>query len=244
MIGGMRHNAERGVTLVEMLLVMMMTVVLATAITYAFSAGITIQRKHEASLAQLDTTSHMEEELTRLIQGARLSTTSTTLQYFQSETDSAGSNLGCGRITFTTIGDGVPMASIYSDDDFETQQNSRGPVGGVAEVSIGTTPVGDAGDKTGLFERLQQPSDSDPTQGGNEFLLDPNIDSIGFEFYDGNNWVDSWDTTTGSRRLPEAVQVSYTVKNDDSHTTRLFVVPIPASDVTSLNPYVSTSSGT
>jgi hypothetical protein len=185
----------------------------------------------------------MEDELTRLIQGARLSA-STTSSYFQSETDSGGSNLGCDRITFTTIGDGVPMASVYSDDDFQTQQTSRGPVGGLAEVSIGTTPVGDPGDKTGLFERLQRPSDTDPTQGGNEFLIDSNVDSIGFEFYDGNEWIDSWDTTTGAVRLPQAVQVSYTLKDDTAHTTHLFVVPIPASNVTSLNPYVSTASGT
>jgi len=239
-----RNRATRqGVTIVEMLLVMAMTAVLATAITYAFSAGISMQRRYQASMAQLDSTSHMEEEMTRLLQGARLSA-STTTSYFQSETDSASSNLGCDRITFTTVGNGVPMASIYSDDDFSTQQTSRGPVGGLAEVSLGTTAVGDAGDKTGLFERVQRPSDSDATQGGNEFLLDPNVESIGFEFYDGNEWIDTWDTTTGSRRLPQAVQVSYTLKDDPAHTTRLFVVTIPASDVTSLNPYVSTSSGT
>lgn len=236
-----QRKAAAGVTLVELMLVMAATALLAVAISYAFGAGMKMQEKHEASLADIDTTAKMEDEMTRLIQGARLSTSRTT-SYFQSENDSGSSNLGCDRITFTSIGDGVPMSSVYSDDDFETQQTSRGPIGGLAEISIGTTPVGDAGDKTGLFERLQRPSDTDLTQGGNEFVLDPDIEEMGFEFYDGNEWIDSWDTTTGSARLPEAVQISYTLKNDPTHATHLFVVPIPASDVTSLNPYVSTSS--
>ena len=175
-----------------------------------------------------------------MLQAARLSsTTGDTTTYFQGVDDGASSDLGCDRVTFTTTAPGIPMTSLNSVDDFETQQDSIGPVGGLAEVSFGINPVGDAGDKTGLFERIQRPSDSDPTQGGLESVLDPDIDSIGFQFWDGNEWIQSWDTTTGTRRLPQAVQVSYTIKGATDTTPRMFVVPIAASDVTSQDPYTS-----
>jgi hypothetical protein len=138
----------------------------------------------------------------------------------------------------------VPAAALNSQDDFETQQAARGPVGGLTEVSLGTTPIGNAGDKSGLFERIQRPSDSDPTQGGMESVLAPEITSIGFQFYDGTQFISAWDTTTGSRRLPSAVQVSYKLKGDDDNVVHTFVVAIPASDVTAQNPYSATSTTT
>lgn len=240
----MRRRRQAGITVVELLLALAMTAILAGAICYAFSAAIDIHRRHILAQGKSDTTAHMEQEVTRLIEGAALATSTTDkTSYFMSDANSTTNDLGCDRMTFTTTGAGVPMASMYSADDYETQQSAQGPVGGLAEVSLGTTAVGDPGDKTGLFERIQRPSDSDATQGGQEFVLDPEVDSIGFEFYDGSNWETSWDTTTGSRRLPQAVQVSYTLKDDPDHTTHLFVVSIPASNVNSLNPYVTTTTG-
>ena len=239
-----RRRRTGGVTVVEVLLAMTLAAVLAGAISFAFSEGLKIHRRHIEGQAKSDTTAHMEEELTKLLRGAYVSTTATDqTTFFLNDSSSATSDLGCDRVTFTTTTAGVPMASMYSGDDFETQHDAWGPVGGVAEVSIGTTAIGDSGDKTGLFERIQRPSDTDNTQGGKEFVLDPEIDTIGFQFYDGNNWVSTWDTTTASRRLPQAVQVSYTLKNDTDNTTHIFVVGIPGSDVNSLNPYTTTSTG-
>ena len=239
------RKRQAGLTLVELLLVMVMTVFLAGAISFAFSAQINMQRRHEAQRADMDRTDAMEREITRLLRGAMLSASTTdTTSYFQGVSDSGGSDLGCDRITFTTSAPGVPAAALNSQDDFETQQAARGPLGGLSEVSLGTTPIGNAGDKSGLFERLQRPSDADPTQGGMESVLSPQIDSIGFQFYDGTQFISTWDTTTGARRLPAAVQVSYKLKDDTDNTVRTFVVAIPASDVTSSNPYSATSTTT
>ncbi|MDR3707044.1 MAG: hypothetical protein P4L33_01990 [Capsulimonadaceae bacterium] len=247
---------EAGITVVELILALAMTAILAGAITYAFTAGIQMHRRHTQDLAKTDTTAHMEEELTRLFEGARLSTatagtravasvntTNGPTTYFTSETNGTSTDLGCDRVTFTTTGAGIPMSTFYSDDDYETQQTARGPIGGLAEVSLGTTAVGDSGDKTGLFERIQRPSDTDTTQGGKEFVLDPAIESMGFQFYDGTQWESAWDTTSGVARLPQAVQISYTIKDDPDQTTHVFVVTIPASDVNSLDPYSSTTTG-
>jgi Tfp pilus assembly protein PilE len=239
------RKRQAGLTLVELLLVMVMTVFLASAITFAYSSMVTMQRRHNADRGKGDETGAMEREVTRLLRGARISSVTTdTTSYFQGVSDSGGSDLGCDRVTFTTTEPAAPMAAMNSTDDFDTQQSARGPVGGLAEVSLGTTPIGNAGDKAGLFRRVQRPADGDTTQGGMESLVDPNISSVGFQFYDGTQWVTSWDTTTGSRRLPAAVQVSYKLKDDDSNTIHVFVAPIPCSDVTSSNPYTASTTAT
>ena len=236
---GYRASRRSGLTLIELLLVLVMTVLLVTALTFAFSAEINMQRLTNSRQTQTDHSNSMERQITQYLEGARLSAVTTdTTSYFQGTNDGAGSDLGCDRITFTTTSPGIPMVSMKNtEDDFETQHAANGPVGGLTEISLGTSPVGDAGDQVGLFQRLQHPSDSDPTQGGFESVLDPDIASIGFQFWDGLEWVQTWDTTAGSRRLPQAVQVSYTLKNTTSNTPNVFVVPILASDVTAQNPY-------
>ncbi len=240
-----RKASQAGLTLIELLIVLVMIAVLAVAISFAFAAEIKIQRLTETRRASADQTNSMEQELTRTIQEARLSgITGDTSSYFQGTTDNGTSSLGCDRLTFTTQAPGIPFVTVNSQDDWETQNQDQGPVGGLTEVSFGTTAVGDPGQRVGLFERIQHPADSDPTQGGNEYDLDPQIDTVGFQFWDGLEWIDSWDTTTGSVRLPAAVQVSYTLKGDTTNTVHMFAVTIPASDVTPSNPYSATTTST
>jgi len=73
----------------------------------------------------------------------------------------------CERLGLPVPNEPFPVTN--TTDDFETQQTLYGPVGGVSEISLSTTAVGDAGSHTGLFERRQTPSDGDPTQGGTEW---------------------------------------------------------------------------
>ena len=249
------RRRQAGVTLIELLIVLVMTAILAAAIGYAFTAELTMQRLQDARRADQNRNDATEQEITRLLLGARLANTvaattptaapttpgaatvapADTTTFFLGTTDKGANVAGSNRLTFTTTAPGVPLVSLNSTDDFETQQQAQGPVGGLAEVSFGTSPIGNAGGRTGLFERIQRPSDGDPNQGGMEFDLDPQIGSLGFEFWDGIEWLTAWDTT-GMRRLPAAVQVSYTLQGDPDNTTHVFVVPIPASDVTAQNP--------
>ncbi|MDX1931448.1 MAG: type II secretion system protein GspJ, partial [Capsulimonadales bacterium] len=151
---------------------------------------------------------------------------------------------GCTRLTFTTLAPSIPLRLRVDENDFETQQERNGPQGGVAEVQWSTEAVGDAGDRQGLFERIQQPSDGDPSQGGTEALLTEDVRNIAFEFWNGADWTETWNTTgIGGRRLPAAVQVSYELASDDPGFVRRFVVPIPNSDVTALNPVADAIAG-
>lgn len=239
-----RPRAAAGMTLVELMIVMAMTVVIAGALSVVFAGAVSLQRSQEASRAGIDRSDVVERTITRMLAGARLSETATTppTTFFQGLSDGGTAEIGSDRITFTTTEPTVPMKSQDSQDDFETQQTANGPVGGVAEVSLGMVAVGSPGDKTGLYERVQQPSDGDPTQGGQESVLGPDIASIGFQFWDGQQWVDTWDTTTMTPvRLPQAVQVTYRLKSEPDGPAHLFVAPILSSDVNELNPVTSTT---
>jgi hypothetical protein len=140
------------------------------------------------------------------------------------------------QITFTSANSSVPASLVNSNVDFETLNEQYGPQGGVTEVSLSMTAVGDAGQNKGLFIREQRPADGDPTQGGTERVLNSDITSIQFQFFDGTNWIDTWDTRQGQgqRRIPAAIKVTYQLDGDETDHT--MIIQCPLSDVTSLNP--------
>lgn len=121
--------------------------------------------------------------------------------------------------------------------DLQTLNTSYGPQGGIDEIAISMTPVGNPGAAPGgLYIREQRPADADYTQGGYERVLNPDIHSIGFEFYDGTQYLGSWDSTAnGQRHLPAAVRITYTL-NAEPDIQHVFVVALPLSDITPNNP--------
>jgi type II secretory pathway pseudopilin PulG len=251
---GPRRGAA-ALTLVEILVAALITLVLLGALSFAFVAGLDVQRLQKERRAALGRTEALEAHVAEVLRGAKVeeqaaadaqasdpnnANAAAPLTFFRGETTGSGDagDLGCDRLTFTSTAPPVPMAARASADDFETQQAARGPVGGPAEVSWGVTPVGaPPDDRAGLFERVQRPSDSDPAQGGTETLLAAGVRAVGFRFWDGTQWVTAWDTTAGESRLPAAVQVNYVMEDDsDGAAPRSFVVTIPASDVDAQNP--------
>ena len=260
-----RRRGGRGLTLVELLIVLTITALLASALGYAFTAELTMQRTTQARRAEADRSDATERRITLLLKGAILAQASpdpaalpptgpasgpssgpalaasastaaaVPVTYFRGLAEDGTSDLGCARLTWTTTAPAVPLAALSGTEDFETQQQARGPVGGLAEVSLSATPVGDAGGRTGLFERTQRPSDGDPTQGGFESVLDPQVARIGFQFWDGQEWVSEWPAVSPPR-LPAAVRVRYTLKNRPDSEVHVFDVPLPASDVDAQKP--------
>jgi hypothetical protein len=138
-------------------------------------------------------------------------------------------------LVFTSLGERLPAEFVTSQDDFETLNQTYGPRGGLTEVSISQSAIGNAPVSTGLYLRKQTPADGDSSQGGFESSLDPDIDSISFEFYNGESWDLTWDSTAMDvPRLPAAVRVTYSRTSDS--VERIFVVRLPLSDVTPDNP--------
>jgi type II secretory pathway pseudopilin PulG len=239
-----RRKGRAGISLLELLVVLVMLGFLTYALVYAFVGGLDFERRQVQRQSEQNPASRVERRITELLTHALLSESATDpTTYFVAAIEGDG-KLGADRITFTTTAPGLPLATQQSTDTFETQHTQQGPQGGVAEVSLSTIAVGEAGSNTGLFERLQRPADGDATQGGMESVLEPAVTAIGFEFYDGTQWVTDWDTlTSGTRRLPAAVRVSYTLATDNTDQTHSFVVPIPTSDVDADNPVTDTASG-
>ena len=90
---------SRGFTLLELLIVLAMTVVLAGGISFAYSAALKMQYLDQQRKSTHDATAVMEREITEAIEGTQLSSVTTdTTSYFQGTNDSGGSDLGCDRI--------------------------------------------------------------------------------------------------------------------------------------------------
>ncbi len=126
------------------------------------------------------------------------------------------------------------MASV--ETDFETRNESFGAVGGLSEVSVSDTPVGEnaPADLNATFMREQRPADSDPDQGGYEKVFSDRATQITFEFYDGQEWLTEWDTRDGNRVLPYAVRVRY-VWDEDLEVPFQFVVSLNGDQINGAN---------
>ncbi len=238
---------RRGVTLLELVIAVAIVGLLTVALTRAFVAGITYETRIAQARERHEARYSVDDRLTDLFRHAYLSPDDTNTDTFfigGSESDQAlGSGLA-DTVQFTIQGVRPNSSNIESEDDFETQNENFGPQGGVTEVSLSMTPVGDAGTRTGLFIRTQRPSDSEPTQGGTETVFESTIESIEFEFWDGTAWQPSWSTTVGAeKRLPAAVRISYTRTGENSDTPQVLIVRMPTSDVTADDPAEQTAPG-
>ncbi len=161
------------------------------------------------------------------------SDTGDAASYFRTPLDDGTSGQPASSLVFTAGGERVPPSYQAADDTLDTLNERYGPVGGLAEVSLSTTALGEPNGQTGLYLREQRPPDADSEQGGYESVFEASVEQIGFEFFDGSTWVTSWDTQSGERRLPAAVRVSYRRTGEDD---RQIVIMVPASDVTVRNP--------
>ena len=254
-------NRKSGITLIELLVSSVMFAIIAVALAQVFYMVLRYQVEAPKVRDAIDTQIQLEDRLTAILEAAYLSPTTTDLTTYVigttggqnpngspttgatlgSTINQANVNLTSGQasdgIVLTIAGERLPPSYLTTQEtDLQVLNQQYGPQGGVAEVALSTTAVGDANGKTGLFIREQRPADSDYTQGGIESLFSADVKTIGFEFYDGTQWVGAWDTTqTGQRRLPAAIRVSYAL-NSDPDTTHVFVVRLPLSDVTPTNP--------
>ena len=251
---------QRGITLVELMLALACTALLCAAMLNAYSMAIKVPPALRVSQAAIDAQAMFKDKITDLLHhvyvlnnGANIAVTANGQRtYFTTNPQSATSGLtqasgtqgqsgsggggGTSELVFTVLGEATSNAALQdASNDFTQQNAARGPEGGIVEYQIGLTPVGaPPSSKKGVYIREQRPADTDPTQGGYEWLLLPDIDNLLFEFWDGTQWLQSWDTTTQAPvRLPAAVRVSYG-KGADIRT--VFVVRIPLSDATPADP--------
>jgi len=256
-------NRRRGLTLMELMVSVGMSVFLVAAVVSAYSSAVAFDKRNTEYLQEAQISINFEQRIRTLLRGAYVSPTTTdTTTYFLGQTSGNSMDAAVAdSLTFTTLSAGMNGSMLTTDDDFTALNDKYGPQGGIAEVGLSMTAVGDQGQsKQGLFLRMQRPSDGDYTQGGTESVLNADVKSIQFEFYNGTDWDPSWGTsglstqvTTPSqnnvqngqdgRRIPAAVRVTYTLKADPDGTNHVFIVQLPHSDVTTENPIVASTTG-
>ena len=157
------------------------------------------------------------------------------------QTNGSTSAGNADTLMFTVMGRPLPGSVLAEDpsDDFETTNQHYGPQGGLAEYAISMTPVGDAQGQKGVILREQLPADEDATQGGYESVIEPDVTSLTFEFFDGTAWQPSWNTfAQTTRQLPAAVRVTYSLTGESQN--RIFIVGLACSTVTPNNPATTT----
>ncbi|MDI9641100.1 type II secretion system protein GspJ [Kamptonema cortianum] len=231
---------RRGFTLVELMVVLAMTGVIVGTIAMAYSTTLDYARTTPDRLTDYQEDRQQEVSLRRLIEGAYVTTDEDdNLSYFVAESLS-GQGTNPDSLTFTSIGrlpDGGFLRS--EEEEFETLHSRFGPQGGLIEISFSLSPVGDAGDAEGLFLRIQRPSDGDLTQGGREELFIPGVTSLSWEFWDGTQWVTTWDTRQGQRRIPAAVRMTFQIGDEGAERTHVF--RLVNSDISAENPLVQST---
>ncbi len=230
---------RRGVTLMELLVVLVMMAIIAAGSVRSFTVGVDYHTRYLPERQREDAIRTFENRIRGLFENLYFDPDQTVTTFTLAETGNSGglpnTDASSDQVTFTIVRT-PPQQVLNATSDFETLNEEFGPVGGIEEISISTTPVGDAGNQTGLFLRVQSPGDSDFTQGGYESVLWDQVESIAFEGFDGTTWTSIWDTETGEARIPAAVRISYVLRQDPE-TVRTLIVRLPQSDVTPDNPY-------
>lgn len=228
----------RGVTLLELLIVVAITGFMITGVTTAYLSVVDADDHLRVGREKALAIPRLEDRFTDLLSHAYLSSdTADTSTYFIGGDSQLQPSAGSATtLVFTTANTQIATGLLNdTDTDFETLNQDNGPMGGVEEIGLSTTPVGDAPSQEGFFIREQRPSDGDPTQGGYEKMFSSDLTKVEFEFFDGTDWMPTWDTRTmTTKRLPAAIRVTYQLKDDTND--RIMIVRLPLSDVTPTKP--------
>ena len=243
----MSHRAlhrTRGITLVEVMIVSVIFSAMIIASMTAFSNTVDYDKRLKDSRAAEIGSYDFEAKLAGIIRQATLSTGADDPNSYFIGSDGPvlegdpGSD--ANTLTFSVVGTRLPYSTLGFQDEFESGNETLGPQGGVAEVTISMTPTCDPGGRSGLFIREQRPADGDPSQGGEERLLEEGMEEFSLEFFDGIDWITSWDTRSQTtRRLPAAVRITY--RKVGFNDLRTLTVRLPNSDVTPDNPLEETT---
>jgi prepilin-type N-terminal cleavage/methylation domain-containing protein len=227
---------RRGLTLIELLVALALTVGVAVSLAVIFRSAVDFSLRGTETIDQRQVAQDQVNEIEQLVEGAYLTPDATdTKAYFVAQS-LAGVTGGPDTLTWTTVGVRINGRATLTNTNstFEDLNSSIGPQGGLAEVSLSVQPVGGDATGNGLFLRVQRPADGDITQGGRERLLIPDVTSVNFEFWNGTNWVTEWDTRQGDRRLPSLVRI--TLGTQENATARVLTIPVRSSDVTTQSP--------
>lgn len=215
----MSRRAQRGVTLLEVMVAMTVLVMTATMIWAAFDQTGRIRTR----LAARQETDHLArvamQRITRDLRGAYLSLHVNQQQTLASIRTAfvAGSTNGSSTLDLTT---------------FTHRRLRRGThEGDACEVGYRVEPHRSEGATLGegldLLRRESPRLDPDPLRGGAVDVLIPGIRQFELRFWDEaqDRWIESWDTqqaTGQAGRLPTRVRITLTLREGERGEERVY----------------------
>lgn len=198
---------ERGITLLELMVALVITALLGLAIYNVCKMAMDAWQKGEARTQVYQNLRIALERMSDEIRSAiTLDSTYNPAPkdiYFYGQDTYDGTHPEWGdRLDFISIAH--PPIGNYYDSDFNND-----------ELVFDCCEIGYRVSGTTIYRRKQEKNvpDSDITGGGSEKELATHITNLGFRYYNGSSWQDTWDAETEGT-LPEIVEISLTAKSD------------------------------
>jgi type II secretory pathway pseudopilin PulG len=206
--------------LVEVLLALTICGIVLVAINAVFATAV---RLRERTTAAVDRTLPVERALDKLRRDLK------------SAVGPGGFFAGDFKCNAQSMGTSMGLSSGASSGlDFYTAtgiitQNT--PWGDIQEVYYQLVPAGSSGNgnsgtsssSKGLGQDLVRYGNRDQlattTPAPESVLLMSDIESVNFECYDGQEWVNTWDTSNGNTNLPNAVRITIQAATDRNETS-------------------------
>ena len=188
----------RAFTLMEMLLALAISAIVVAAIGGVFYSALRLRDRTAAALDEMAPLHQVLILLRRDLQGAQ-PPSGYLAGDFKNGAISGDLGQGVGLQFYTSTGtmsDNSPWADLQQV---------------IYELRPPTQPTR-AGGKD-LFRTINRSLLGTVQQPDDQWLMG-NVQSLDFACYDGNNWLDTWDTSLGNTNLPTAVRVRIQLASD------------------------------
>jgi prepilin-type N-terminal cleavage/methylation domain-containing protein len=187
-----RMRCRRAFTLLELLVAMTLMVTAAACLYTALYTGFRAQRSAQLAVEPTAMAINAIELLKQDIGGVLPPTTALAGAFVG--TDSAGiKGVEADSLSFFTT-------HIYPTDDE--------PTGGLGQIELLLEEDADSRDGTYcLLRRTTTNLLPLKTADAQEQVLCRGVASLNLRYYDGNDWIDQWDSTADANSLPRAVEI-------------------------------------
>jgi prepilin-type N-terminal cleavage/methylation domain-containing protein len=200
-----RTRHDRAFTLLELLVAMTMMVAAASCLYTALYTGFRAQRSALAAVEPTETAINAIELLKQDISGVMPPDGVMAGAFIG--TDSAGiRGVEADSMSFYTT-------HIYA--------STTQPAGGLGKIELLLEEDADTDDGTYRLIRrattnLLPLKAAEPE----EQILCRKVVSLNYRYYDGNDWVDQWDSTTDANSLPRAVEIDIQIAHKSTNRTK------------------------
>jgi prepilin-type N-terminal cleavage/methylation domain-containing protein len=253
---------EEGFTLIEFLVAMVMLAIIMPALTLSFGSAMKASERIDQRSANSSEARAVLSVITKDLENAYLPITQQTATQSltgDSDTaaqtgttpaigwftgaDSASGSAPADSLSFTTLSGRADLSTLSQD---LTPADTDQPMSAFQQVTYSLQP-GIDGSSGVLVRSWASPPGQDSTATTNDDQLSDRVIALNFEYFDGTEWSDSWDTTqadptadestdatldgtepvTTESLLPIAVRVTLGILGDDGPHTYTTTVSLP-----------------